>query len=530
MVIVFEGEIFERQEQQLNQHELIEFASAFLQPERLAFILKDDFGEITGALSLYDVLENRMSGLGYLRVTDMADAFVQARDLFYEKGALENQLLPCLDENGKYVCILQFLENRIFGEKVDGTIYDTFADYDIQGQYLDLSLLRKYDSVVLTQWEEYTACIAKVCKMYMPEKKVYCLDANAGILGADCEIRERLSEIEETLSKGSPGRILFVVSERQNEYGSIPRYLTGVYNSLCVMKSLFWCAREECMGSKNPDKRILLLDYDVQESGLVDSFRFGAIYCGLARDRGFEVVMDCRDARGYLGGSATESFWQAYFQPVSSITVEEAYESAHVFRASVNGIRLVDWEMNPYVFERDCIQWDQAKAHKETDVARWIRVREDVLLEIENALPQIFSEKKKIMGVVARGSDYRKEAMAARGSSDYAASEEAVSFLADMQTRFELGGFDAIYLATEDKEYLQMFLSVFGEKVWYQKQQRVDPFSEEQYGKSVAELLNCADNGKRNRDYLQVLVALSKCDVLFANMDCGAYLAGLALL
>ena len=75
-----------------------------------------------------------------------------------------------------------------------------------------------------------------------------------------------------------------------------------------------------------------------------------------------------------------------------------------------------------------------------------------------------------------------------------------------------------------------MFLSVFGEKVWYQKQQRVDPFSKEQYGKSVAELLNCADNGKRNRDYLHVLVALSKCDVLFANMDCGAYLAGLALL
>lgn len=88
-----------------------------------------------------------------------------------------------------------------------------------------------------------------------------------------------------------------------------------------------------------------------------------------------------------------------------------------------------------------------------------------------------------------------------------------------------LWGYEYIFIATEDNEYLEMFKNEFKERLIYVSQKRVHYVAQIDDNKFVNQILNIQGDGDFTRKYLTVLTALSKCDALLASMYCGAVFA-----
>lgn len=554
MITILEEQVYGLEENEFNKEELLRFSATFERPELLSFLVKRQ-GKIAGVYSVYDFLENReyipvviqKSENGYRAVgTNLQkpigdnslydNVFFLANQLFTDNNAWENRELAVIDEKGQCQCILRYEANRIFGEKKEGTVYDSFQDIYRDDLLYDFTLLERFQTFVFYEYHEYTDYLVRVIRKQFPDKVIICLDSHMEMfypevckesIDVNGNGRVFCLECESKLSEymGQLGNVMFVSSDYENEYGTVKRYLTGVYSSLNVMKSLLWCGRSIQLGTECRDKQILLLDYSVKGSGLVDIIKFTAEYCLLARKRGFVPVVDIRDENGVFTKNPSENIWELFSLPVSEIPVEQARKGACVISAKANGIRLVDWEMNPYLYEEDCGMWEMISHGRSVDYFRqFFRVKNELWMECREALCKEFKEGKKILGVVARGTDYRKEALLARGSGNYVTGKEIQLFLCECKRKMEEGQFDFLYLATEDQEYFELFQKEFNERLLYHNQKRIvwEPASKG----FISDFLKQDNPTSQVRSYCHILTALSHCDDLCSTMACGAFLAG----
>ena len=85
--------------------------------------------------------------------------------------------------------------------------------------------------------------------------------------------------------------------------------------------------------------------------------------------------------------------------------------------------------------------------------------------------------------------------------------------------------FDYVYLATEDKAVLELFLgSELKDRLLYVSQDRIDYNKEENKNLLLLEIFGRerSDPYTRTLDYIAVLEGLVRCDALLANVTCGA--------
>lgn len=555
---IVDENIFEIRLEQYQKNEILSFIEKEAHPEELAFMLYEK-GIFSGVWSAMDIIENRVCIPLYIQrkkdvfcaislhmevdeqMPSYSNLFQLARCIFHKYNGKDYQYLAVMNEAGECEFLLRFEENRIYGEKADGTLYDSFWDLDTD-MVIDDTLLNRYHSYVIYEYNEYTDYILRYISSHMPDKECICLDKKTGYLweleseenhpfatNKNTKLKYVQSEwqIGETL--GESGRIMFIASNHTNEYGRVANYLTGVYSSLAVVKSMVWCGKRRCFGNENVDKTILLLDCPVKGSGLVDLMKFTAIYCELARMRGLIPVVAYQDLEGYFVTNKGDDLWELFFEPVSDITVKEARRSNRVIVASENEMRLVDWEMNPYVHELDSRIWGEALWHeKENLLRRYIHPGKSILTDVKNKLPMEFCEDKKILGVIARGTDYRKESVKTRGSGDYIQNRQIEEFLPECQRIMQEKGYDYIYLATEDQYYFELFLVQFEDRLLFHEQKRAMVDTKEKETLLVSDLLKTSDPTRQNMEYCCVLAALCFCEELVSSMNCGAYLAGLS--
>ena len=140
---------------------------------------------------------------------------------------------------------------------------------------------------------------------------------------------------------------------------------------------------------------------------------------------------------------------------------------------------------------------------------------------VDQTLSRVFpKEKKKILAVVVRGSDYLAPSVAKyvpHGITAEETLEKAISYSKEK-------GFDYCFLATEDQSYLELFRnSELKDRLLYVDQERVDYTREENKDKLLIEIYGREkkDPYKRTLDYICVLEAVIRCDALLANVTCG---------
>ena len=210
-------------------------------------------------------------------------------------------------------------------------------------------------------------------------------------------------------------------------------------------------------------------------------------------------------------GKSGEDVWGMFFKQVSPYSLQEVYNSQHVVLDQNSNLN-----MNPYLTE-----FVFSNQRAELVYGPELQYTDEVQAYINEKLSSVFpAEKKRILAVVVRGSDYLAPSVqkyVPHGITVEETLEKTIEYVREKQ-------FDYVFLATEDASYLELFReSELKDRLLYVDQERVDYSREENNNKLLIEIYaqEKKDPVKRTLDYICVLEAVPRCDALLANVTCG---------
>ena len=200
-----------------------------------------------------------------------------------------------------------------------------------------------------------------------------------------------------------------------------------------------------------------------------------------------------------------------FFKQVSPYSLQEVYNSQHVVLDQNSNLN-----MNPYL-----TKFVFSNQRAELVYGPELQYTDEVQAYINEKLSSVFpAEKKRILAVVVRGSDYLAPSVqkyVPHGITVEETLEKTIEYVREKQ-------FDYVFLATEDASYLELFReSELKDRLLYVDQERVDYSREENNNKLLIEIYaqEKKDPVKRTLDYICVLEAVPRCDALLANVTCG---------
>ena len=394
-----------------------------------------------------------------------------------------------------------------------GTTYQ--LDRIREEKYIDYKLFDGIGAVVFYELEEYTYQICRILQKKYPDMTFVFLDENAALLLKNIKVCRDVSEARQYIQERKP---LFITSNGENAVGPgrPADFVSCIYNSINVMKSLGWVQKHSHFGEKNKGKTIFLIDTNIADVGLVDVIKLVCYYKNIAVDHGWipVVKLDCFPNQ-YLRKEG-ENMWEYFFEPISKISVSDAMESDDVISMRENEQAFHQIEVNPFVRKYAQIMADNSFLRKN------FALNSKTISYIKKNVPVPCTDNAyRVLGVIMRGTDYRSPSVQMRGESDInALPEDVISRIYELN---QIWKYDYIFAATEDMEYLNVFQNEFGEKLLYIEQKRAY-YQDDLAEKSVAELLDISKEDVVDfvYKYLAVIYTLAKCDGLLVSRNCGA--------
>lgn len=465
--------------------------------------------------------------------------FQEARDYVYANRETDGVCFPVVNTRGKFMFWIQYSENLVLGIK-----RNDFPDYEkcvSDRERLDFSFLNQYRTFVFPEAEEYSVAIAGLLQKFCPDKRCVFLDKRAkyfikgktvrfmpfrGTAGRYMELLTRWMQ-GKNQDIGLVNRMIclllyrFIKSLDKKHYVCIAATdkeffwpVGSICNSAKLMYSVLWCRNRKSFGDKNEDKTIVLLDYPCFNEGLVSIVRWTYTHVRWILEKGYTPVVDLHAYPNQYLNSEKENMWEYFFEPVSEISVGEAYESRHVISASDNTILLGESKINPYQEK-----WGRRNLDSEA-FCKLIRMNSETRQYVESRMPKELPGN--VLGVVMRGTDFRKEAaekINKEWRKDIVDAETFLQACIHYKNKLE---YEYIFLATEDAEYFEMFRQAFGDRLLSVDQKRVSYDYKNQEYVQIKDLLAIQDGKAAGRNYLAVIHCLSVCDSLLFNIECGA--------
>lgn len=504
--------------------------------DRFQYLIRKK-GRVIGAASLSDICENKAVYKTFLlngALFEDVNKYVRAVNI------AEGTCFPILNQKGEFMFLVSYLEDKIAGVK-----RKDFSDYKKRLQNvekLDFMLIDQYQTFVFLEIEEYSIAIARLLLEQCQDKKVFFLDERIKYFIQDSRIRrlkslkragQLMSMTEEWMTGArlsfldrvkafavwkaigwlkSKGAYCVIKADRRNHPGDD----AVVYNSQNILYSLLWCEKESSYGERHPTEKIFIIDYPCDNDGLVSIVRGTAAHVmAIVQGGGIPVINLNTYPNQYLN-SDKENMWEYFFEPVSNVTVHEAYESKRVISAKENKIELVESQINPYQRKNMCNILDIKYS---TEFEKYIRVNLDTQMHMDKKIPsEIKKEGYRVLGVVARGTDYKVMNKPWRQEGMFKIDK----FIESVNYYKKQINCDYVFLATEDLEYFEMFQGYFGNKLLSIDQKRVTYDYKNKEYKFVKDLLEIEDGVKAGRDYLSIVQALAECNALLYNVECGA--------
>lgn len=451
------------------------------------------------------------------------DVFIKARDFYRRNKDIRHHKVVVYDGDRIAYC-LGFQKNKPTNwEDAENNPLvqmhlSNYWEYSTDDEGLDYSYADRFQLIIYREVEEYAYHTAQVIRKHNPAVMIAFLDENATFFFEQDE-KLVIAESEEALFEAHPEllglRILRVGPEItwdvQNVFtNNVPSYL--------LMTSLYWVKREFYYGPLNPDKTFYLIKQPVKENGLTALIAniVGVKQMIRALRPDFIPVVDLGVANdpNQFAGTSGEDVWSMFFEQISDYSLKEVYNSQHVILDQNSNLN-----MNPYMTE-----FVFSNQRAELKYGDDFHYNQAVRAHTDEVLGKVFpadTSDKRILAVIVRGSDYNAPRVAQyvpHGLTAEATLEKAIAYVKD-------GGFDYVYLCTEDASYLDLFrASELCDKLIYVDQDRIDYEKEENQNKLLIEIFgrDRSNPYTRTLDYIAVLEGLTKCQALFANVTCGA--------
>lgn len=268
-----------------------------------------------------------------------------------------------------------------------------------------------------------------------------------------------------------------------------------------------WRQKKVCYGRENPDKTFYVIRRANSKVGLFSYVMTNLGHIRYAIEHGYIPVIDMKNNNNtYLEEDEVgqKNAWEFYFKQPAGYSLSDISKSKNVILSS----GLID---SGIIFP------DKQIAHDEKELSDWKHIADDFLnvtdeikTEAEILFQKLF-EKKRTLGVLARGTDYvkskpRKHPIQPEVSKMIEKCKEVIQ---DYQC-------DKLYLTTEDQQIFEEFQQAFGDKLI--------SLSSDRYQLKAGENINDVIQEKREKskclngkDYLLSILLLSKCNCLVAG-------------
>lgn len=221
------------------------------------------------------------------------------------------------------------------------------------------------------------------------------------------------------------------------------------YKSIIDIKSLPF-GYYKSFGTKNPDKVFYVIWLDKRGSGFFSNFSSVLCHLKIAEENGMTPVIDFQNfptlynENGGLNGKTNS--WDYYFQPVSKYTLEEVYQSKNVFFGS----GIYPQGMNYSITQSPGLY---------SIYTKYIALQKDISKKINKYSRQI-GFQDKILGIHFRGQEQKY----ATGHSFPPTENQMFCYTDEIIRKY---GVAKIFLVTEDRKYLDLYVKKYGDKVIY---------------------------------------------------------------
>lgn len=281
---------------------------------------------------------------------------------------------------------------------------------------------------------------------------------------------------------------------------------TGLYHKIDRFR---WRERSVCRGKNYPDEHFYVIRRHASRAGL---FSFVMTNLGSIReaiDRGMVPIIDMESSINPLilpEEVSRVNGWERYFLQPCGFSLSDVSQARHITLSDIrppacypDAAQLRDPEM--------LRKWRKL-------FHQYIHVKPELLQQAESYIAEQFPGKK-VLGVLARGTDYR-----ASKPHAHEIQPDAELLIRDAGRMMRDKGYGLIYLATEDGEIWDAFQAAFpGKCLSFQK----DHFTVKE-GEWINDLANEAVGTMTvNREYLISIVILSRCQGFLGGAANGSF-------
>ena len=448
--------------------------------------------------------------------------FLEARDFFYAHPEMQEDPVTVVDDAGKPLYQLCFAENKGGGEiamKAGMSPSSGFKTYSYEAEGLDYTMIERADVFIFKELEEYTYAVARIIARRLPGKKLVFTDEKARYFyGDDSSVKIMTASEADRLKSDDPDRVMTVVSE-EDFLISKDTIREKTYNSIQMMNGLFWLTETTSYGEENPDKRLILIKSHLGHEGLAGVLRYVLNKLEVIKNTGQELypVVDLGiygEVNQFCGGDG-RNVWDMYFEPVSKFALEDVYNSKNVLTA-FDGMKT----KNPFLYEQDIL------ADYPGLIKKYLRVKEEVLSSCRKQYEKVVPKGvTKYIGVVGRGSDYNMQ-LTGNLKNYLMRPLSGADMVEKTRELFAKGGYDGIFLATEDASVFDTFMaSDLKDKIFYVEQERISYDPTDTSKRFLADIYKEEkerDGYAENLRYLGIIYILSKGSALLSTTLCGA--------
>lgn len=523
LIRIWTGTIIPIQENSFDRKKILEKYKAFEINRTVKFVIRNG-GRTVGILDYRDILLKRTIRNNMIPKSPMV--FEEAAKYFHTIETLySGSALGVMSSTGSLEFILEYFDNNNFIERRSQHYYKWFYDQSSKYCYDTKqfeNLFYQNPVVVFQAAEEYTIHLATLLlsqRQRLSNLKVYFLDKRARYFFSNGEITI-LSSCDQ-IPENTKYLMIVTGKDAKRQYASNPNRKT--YQSVEIMVILYATVAAQ---QQNPhsDKSFMIYNDPFTLSGMVDIMRFNVPNILLAKDKGNIPVISITDNITYTDGQG-ENVWEYYFENMDGYTVDQAYASGKYSLYSRNSTHMLIHQV------RECN--NRGIYYDLSDEIGKIKWKPEIARYCESEVPKEFTWNKKILGVIARGTDYNRMGIIARDKTErnVKVNSGVAQLIEATKKKLETEHYDYIYLATEDYYNYSEYVKAFGDKVIATNQERIDLVKNKQYASEpyIARIPKVKSGFEYGLDYLVVLTCLAKCDALLSSMYCGAYIAAVGL-
>lgn len=301
-----------------------------------------------------------------------------------------------------------------------------------------------------------------------------------------------------------------------------------VQKELQILKTRVTVKTHYCFGDKNKGKTFFVISCDGKRMGLYSIIFYMLPFIEYAHKKNYIPMIDLQKSNMPLiqdgDRFGLENPWEYYYeQPGKGYTLDEVYQSRNVIimKDGAFRIKMPDWNAMCPTTDDELKRWHHM-------IKSYIRLNKGLAERVEKERERIFKPGRKVLGVGIRAGlreGMLRNVALYNGHPVQPTCEELIDIV---EGKVKEWGCDSLFVSCDDREYLNKFISYFGEVCYYTDRKLFHFFKDDQVVTERAErrievdeitIRECAE------EYTLEVYLMAQCNSLYSCRGGGSEFA-----